>query len=189
MKRILAAFLVLVSAVYAMAQEHLSFKGIPIEGSMTSFCQKLKDQGLTEIGTTNNVTMFVGNFTGRQASIGVSATSNGKNVLGVIVIFDSSDEWKTLVNTYDYYKGLYTRKYGNPSDCIENNPSRHDSNTFLMSELAKGTVNYASSWEVTGGEIELSIEEATTPLNGTVVIKYLDAQNIEMKLQNDLDEI
>ena len=32
-------------------------------------------------------------------------------------------------------------------------------------------------------------EKATTPLNGTVVIKYLDAQNIEMKLQNDLDEI
>lgn len=33
-----------------MAQEHLSFKGIPIEGSMTEFCQKLKTKGFTSIG-------------------------------------------------------------------------------------------------------------------------------------------
>ena len=29
-------------AVTATAQPHLSFKGIPITGSMTSFCQQLK---------------------------------------------------------------------------------------------------------------------------------------------------
>ena len=32
-----------------MAQEHLSFKDIPIEESMTEFCQKLKAKGFTSI--------------------------------------------------------------------------------------------------------------------------------------------
>lgn len=31
--------------------EHLTFKGIPIEGSMTEFYQKLKAKGFTSIGS------------------------------------------------------------------------------------------------------------------------------------------
>ena len=43
MKKILITLTVLFAVIDIMAQEHLSFKGIPIEGSMTEFCQKLKD--------------------------------------------------------------------------------------------------------------------------------------------------
>lgn len=88
-----------------IAQEHLSFKGIPIERSMTEFCQKLKTKGFTQIGHDNNVTLFTGDFTGRNSTVGVGATDDGKSVHSVIVIFDESSEWNTLVNTYDYYKG------------------------------------------------------------------------------------
>ncbi|WP_303331133.1 hypothetical protein [Bacteroides acidifaciens] len=189
MKKILSTLMLLFATICVMAQEHLSFKGIPIEGSMTSFCQKLKAKGLTQVGTDNNITMFVGDFTGRQASIGVGATDDGKNVHSVVVLFDSSDEWKNLVNTYDYYKELYTRKYGKPSACRENNPSRQDSNVMLMHELTQGTVTYASAWEVTGGTIELSIEKASTYGDGIVIIKYRDAQNVEAKIKNDLEDI
>ena len=38
-------------AVTATAQPHLSFKGIPITGSMTSFCQQLKNKGFTQINS------------------------------------------------------------------------------------------------------------------------------------------
>lgn len=98
-----------------MAQEHLSFKGIPIEGSMTEFCQKLKTKGFTSIGQENNISLFTGDFTGSEATVGVTATDDGKNVFAVVVLFEPSGEWNTLVNTYDYYKDLYTRKYGKPS--------------------------------------------------------------------------
>lgn len=189
MKRISVILMVFIVTICAMAQEHLSFKGIPIEGSMTTFCQKLKTKGLTKIGTDNNITLFVGDFTGRQATIGVGATDDGKSVHSVVVFFNPSDEWKNLVNTYDYYKELYTRKYGKPSACRENNPSRQDGNVMLMHELTQGTVTYASAWEVTGGTIELSIEKATKYGEGLVIIKYRDAQNIETKIKNDLDDI
>lgn len=189
MKRILSTLMLLLAAICVMAQEHLSFKGIPIEGSMTSFCQKLKDKGLTQVGTDNNIMMFIGDFTGRQVSIGVDATDDGKNVYSVVVLFDPSGEWKNLVNTYEYYKELYTRKYGKPSACRENNPSRRESNISLMYELTQGTVTYASAWEVTGGTIELSIEKANNYSDGMVVIRYRDAQNVEAKIKNDLDDI
>ena len=39
-------------AVTATAQPHLSFKGIPITGSMTSFCQQLKLKALLRLVLT-----------------------------------------------------------------------------------------------------------------------------------------
>lgn len=176
-------------AICGFAQEHLSFKGIPIEGSMTAFCQKLKAKGFTQIGSDNNVTMFTGDFTGRQATVGVGASDDGKNVFSVVVLFDPSDEWNTLVNTYDYYKSLYTRKYGEPSVSREKNPAHSDSNIALMAEVHQGTVVYGSAWEVPGGDIQISIEKSSGIYEGMVMIKYRDSQNVEAKIQSDLDEI
>ena len=65
MRKFLITFTVLFAVINIMAQEHLSFKGIPIEGSMTVFCQKLKVKGFTSIGSDNNLTLFTGDFTGR----------------------------------------------------------------------------------------------------------------------------
>ena len=179
----------LFAVISLMAQEHLSFKGIPIEGSMTAFCQKLKAKGFTSIGSENNLTLFTGDFTGRNATVGVTATDDGKDVFAVVVLFDPSGEWNALINTYDYYKDLYTRKYGKPSISKEKNPALSDSNTALMAEVHQGTVVYGSAWEVTGGDIQLSIEKSSGVYEGMVMIRYRDSQNIEAKIKNDLEDI
>ena len=41
---------------------------------------------------------------------------------------------------------------------------------------------------MTGGDIELSIEKSGTN-NGMVMIRYRDAQNVEAKIQRDLEDI
>lgn len=189
MKRILISFALTLIMVSGYAQEHLSFKGIPIEGSMTSFCQKLQSKGLTKLGTDNNITLFVGDFTGRQATIGVGATDDGENVHSVVVCFDESKDWKHLVETYDYYKDLYTRKYGKPTSDIEKIPNHYYDNMMLMRGLTQGTVTYESAWDVTGGKIKLSIEKSDSYGEGVVFIKYQDAINIENKIQKDLNDI
>ena len=191
MKKLTALFVFMVIALTSYAQsnsEHLSFKGIPIEGSMSEFCQKLKAKGFTSIGSENNLALFMGDFTGRNATIGVTATDDGKNVFAVAVLFDPSGEWNTLVNTYSYYKDLYTRKYGKPAISKEKNPASSDSNTVLMTKLLQGRVVWTSTWEVTGGDIELSIEKSGF-YEGVVVIRYRDSQNVETKIQKDLEDI
>ena len=189
MRKLVITFTMLFAVISLMAQEHLSFKGIPIEGSMTAFCQKLKAKGFTSIGSENNLTLFTGDFTGRNATVGVTATDDGKDVFAVVVLFDPSGEWNALVNTYDYYKDLYTRKYGKPSISKEKNPALSDSNTALMAEVHQGTVVYGSVWEVTGGDIQLSIEKSSGVYKGMVMIRYRDSQNVETKIQNDLNDI
>lgn len=189
MRKLVITFTMLFAVISLMAQEHLSFKGIPIEGSMTAFCQKLKAKGFTSSGSENNLTLFTGDFTGRNATVGVTATDDGKDVFAVVVLFDPSGEWNALINTYDYYKDLYTRKYGKPSISKEKNPALSDSNTALMAEVHQGTVVYGSAWEVTGGDIQLSIEKSSGVYKGMVMIRYRDSQNVEAKIQNDLNDI
>ena len=188
MKKIFITLAVFFAAVNMMAQEHLSFKGIPIEGSVTEFCQKLKNKGFASIGQENNTSLFSGDFTGREATVGVTATNNGKNVFAVVVLFEPSGEWNTLVNTYDYYKDLYTRKYGKPFISKEKNPAPLNSNSVLMAELDQGRVVYGSTWKVTGGDIQLSIEKSSV-YRGMVMIRYRDSQNVKAKIQSDLDDI
>lgn len=189
MKKIVTILTALFATISMMAQEHLAFKGIPIEGSMAEFCQKLKAKGFTSIGQENNITLFTGDFTGREATVGVTATDDGKNVFAVVVLFDPSGEWNTLVNTYDYYKDLYTRKYGKPTISKEKNPAMYDDNTHLMAEVYEGTVVYGSAWEVKGGDIQLSIEKSSGFYEGMVMIRYRDSQNVEAKIKSDLDDI
>lgn len=190
MKKILVILTVFFAAVDVMAQEHLSFKGIPIEGSMTAFCQKLEAEGFVSLGREGNVSLFSGNFTGRNATVGVATAEDGKNVYAVVVLFDSSKEWNTLVNTYNYYKELYARKYGRPTVSKEINPAYSDSNIALMAEVHQGTVVYASAWNVPGGDIELSIDKFSGGFyEGVVRITYRDAQNTEAKIQENLGDI
>lgn len=189
MKRIIFTLTMLFATVNLMAQEHLSFRGIPIEGSIKEFCKKLEAKGFTSMGSEQNIEVFIGDFTGREATIGVAATNDGENVFSVVVFFDSCGEWNTLVNTYEYYKDLYTRKYGKPAMTQEKNPARIDTNAALMSEVDNGRAVYGSKWEVTGGDIELSIEKSSKLFEGMVIIRYRDAQNVEAKIQRDLEDI
>ena len=116
---------------------------------MESFCEKLEDKGFTELGNDGNTTLFTGDFTGRDATIGVISDDDGENVYSVVVLFDSSGEWNVLVNTYNYYKGLYTRKYGKAKKkTVERNRQVEldGSNTGLMAEVHQGKVAWGSLW-------------------------------------------
>ncbi len=174
-----------------MAQEHLTFKGIPIKGNIANFCLKLRCENFSFIGIENNTALLSGNFIGRETTVYAYATDDTKNVYSVVALFNPTGEWDTLTSNYYYCKDLYTRKYGEPTTSREYNPASYDSNASLMLEVAQSRVEYFSVWEVQGGNIQLSIEKAGNRFGfeGLVMIRYQDSQNVEAKIQNDLDDI
>lgn len=189
MKKILITLIAFIATINVIAQEHLSFKGIPIEGSMPEFCQKLKAKGFTLFNQDGDTSMFTGEFTGRDVLVGVLGAGSGKDVFLVVVLFESNREWNTLATTYSYYKMLYTQKYGVPSFSKENNPSLSDSNISLMTELSQGTVEYETRWTVDGGEIKLSIDKDVEYNKGKVVVVYINSIGLGMYMQDNIDDI
>ena len=62
MKRNLFLLLFAIVTLSTFAQttsEHLTFKGVPIDGTLTEFVSKLKQKGLTHIGTEDGTAMSV----------------------------------------------------------------------------------------------------------------------------------
>lgn len=170
------------------AGNYLKFKGIPIKGSMESFCKKLKAKGFTQTGRDGKDILFGGDFTGKTATVKVESDNDGKNVYRVIVMFTPSRDWKSMVETYNHYKKLYTSKYGAPVGSKERINPITDSNSAKMLELNDGNVTWFSRWKDAGGTIEISIDKYDV-VEGVVVIRYCDSQNEAAKIKSDLEEI
>ncbi len=194
--RLLTLLVALLLSATVSAQDHLSFKGVPIKGSLTEFCNKLKGKGLKLITKDETRALLQGDFTGKSSTIYVEASDNGSNIHTVSVIVELSNEWDPLIDNYTYYKKIYSQKYGEPVACEEIVPSYMDSsNSAKMLGLSDGRVIYDCTWKTAGGTIRLSIEKNTNPDQGLssnagmVIIRYQDPQNIEDKIQKDLEEI
>lgn len=191
MKSFILALSVIISALTLHAEQHLSFSGIPITGNMDAFCNKLKEKGYTYWTQKNEMKFFTGQFLRRDAYVGVSATNDSKEVYGVAVIFKGTDSWQILHNIWNNCKTLYTEKYGEPEECVEEGVRENSGNFLIMHNVADERVRYTCTYSLPEGMIKMAIvpwDEGDEKM-GTVIINYHDAVNGEQRLHNDLDEI
>ena len=123
------------------ASSPLSFKGIPITGSLSSFGNELVKAGFKKAldGT------YTGDFAGYS---GCKVTPSGNNpVQEVRVDFPVISDWDTLEKAYDSLQASLTQKY-----CIE--PKTSTGNNLAVYNLPNGTISLdadvkdRSSWHV-----------------------------------------
>lgn len=191
MKKIVLTLAFFFATFSIMAQEHLSFKGIPIQGSLTEFCKKLEAKGFKDLNSeeNQNTKILTGIFAGYEATVCVYATENKQNVHSVAVFFEPNEQWKILESLYSSFKELYTNKYGRPFGSTEESNARSESNTSQMLSLMQGTTNYSTIWDVAGGNIFLTIMKSPIGAAVVVAISYMDSQNSNINHQNALDDI
>lgn len=135
----------------------LTFKGIPITGSSTSFGTKLVNAGFRNNGNGT----YTGDFAGYS---GCKVTPSGSNpVQEVRVDFPVISEWNSLEKAYDALQASLTQKYG-----IE--PKTSTNNNIATYSLPNGTitldadVSNQSNWHV----ILKYANAATTVSNSTI---------------------
>ncbi len=89
-KIIISLFVVLAAFATAFAQsqsEHLTFKGVPIDGTLDEYVAKMKQAGFTYVTTQDGVAVLEGDFAGYQGcTVGVSTlkATNVVNTIGVM---------------------------------------------------------------------------------------------------------
>ena len=62
MKQLILSLLLAVCTVCNAQTNHMKFKGIPIEGTLDSFVQKLKSKGFTYLGQQDGMALLKGEF-------------------------------------------------------------------------------------------------------------------------------
>jgi len=161
-------------------QEHLTFKGIAIDGKLNDFITKLKTNGFTLLGTEEGITMLQGDFASYKNCLVAVATLKQKDLVSKIsVLFPEKENWSSLSNNYFSLKELLTEKYGEPSSVVEEFQSLYQpsDDNDKMHQVKMNRCKYFTSFETEKGDIELSINKYE--FNGCVILIYFDKINGE----------
>ena len=195
MKRILIALLFVFSCIGAMAQnanEHLKFMGIPINGTLESFTQKLVAKKIKSIQAAEGVGLFNGAFAGKMnCNIFVATVPNRNIVSKVVVCLPPRETWAWLESDYNQFKQMLTSKYGEPLQHSETfKAGTFTSSDYLkISALKEGKCEYYSTWGLNEGFIGLEIFNVDGSSDCCVRLTYIDLINgklAEDSKQNDL---
>ena len=192
MKRLLVTLVCLVIMGGVMAQEeHLSFKGVPINGTLKAYTAAMVKAGFKSEGTTKDgVSLLSGDFAGYKGCvIGVSTLSSCDVVNRIAVLFPEQETWTMLVYDYDHLKSMMTQKYGEADyNREEFTTYTGDNNGLKMHALNDDQVVWYSGWTTDLGDIELSIVGGSY-CKGMVRLVYFDKANSEKVRQNAIDDL
>ena len=194
MKKIITSLIVALFAMSSFAQiqssTHLTFKGVPIDGTLNEYVSKMKQNGFTHTGTENGVAMLTGDFAAyKNCIVGVATLKQKDLVSKITVIFPASNTWSLLSTNYFSLKEMLTEKYGKPSESVEKFQSKYgpvDDNS-KMYEVKMNRCKYCTTYEIEKGSIQLSIEN--NDMACCVILAYYDKINSEIikaKAKDDL---
>lgn len=167
---------------------HLKFKGIPIEGTQNSFVQKLKAKGFTYIGMNEGIAILEGEFAGmKNCSVLVSRFSDKDAVEIVAVFLPERDNWTSIMTDYYNYKELLTTKYGNP-ESIEQIDKNITSDYLKFHKIIDNECQFISEFKTEGGKIQLSMAKVKYNTAG-VYLKYIDESNANIIRKQIMDDL
>ncbi|MBO9592815.1 MAG: hypothetical protein J7599_07885 [Niabella sp.] len=167
MKRLFSIFFFVITVLSSFAQvkpdssKHLSFKGVPIDGTLNEFVLKMKKGGFTHTGTEEGLAVLKGDFASyKSCVIGVSTLKTKDLVSKIVVLFPERDTWSSLSSNYFTLKEMLTEKYGDPSDCVEKFQSYSEpkNDNDKMFEVKFDKCKYLTIYETEKGSIQLSID-------------------------------
>jgi hypothetical protein len=194
MKKIILSFIFMCITAVCFAQEnneHMTFKGIPIDGTLNSFVAKLKQKGFTQTATDSGFALLNGDFASyKDCKVGVVSLKDKDLVVKVAVIFPSHDTWSSLENNYLSLKRMLTQKYGDPSDCVETfqSYSQPKDDNSKMHELQMDRCKYYTIFETPKGSIELQLSHQSFS-ECFVVLSYYDAINQQAVMSDAMDDL
>ena len=91
MRKLTALFAFMVIALTSYAQsnsEHLTFKGVPIDGTLSEYVAKMKSAGFKYLGGQDGTAILQGDFAGfKGCKVGVVTFKSTNKVNKIVVIF------------------------------------------------------------------------------------------------------
>lgn len=194
MKKIIISLIIVMTAISSWAQnqspEHLTFKGVPLDGKLNEFVLKMKNNGFTHVNTKDGVAMLKGDFAGyKDCIVGVSTQKQLDLVSKIVVIFPECDTWSSLSSNYFTIKELLSEKYGKPSESSEifqtSSEPKDDGSKFYEVQFER--CKYLTLYETDNGKIELSIIGSI--LKCYVLLKYYDKTNNDIVKAKALEDL
>ena len=192
MKKVFFLFACLIFTGITFAQQHLSFKGVPIDGTLKAYTDAMVKAGFRYEGTQDGVALLSGDFAGyKNCIVGVSTLKNCDVVNHIAVLFPDRDTWSSLLGDYEHLKEMLTEKYGTPTDFKEKFTGYvgDDENGLIMLAIKDGEYVWYTTFTTELGDIELTIMSGTEYDTGCVRLSYYDKANSDKVRKAAMDDL
>ncbi len=194
MKKFIVSFALMVIALTSYAQsnsEHLTFKGVPIDGTLSEYVAKMKGAGFKYIGEQDGTAILQGDFAGFNGCIiGVATLKSTNRVNTIGVIFPEQNDWADLENSYEHLKSMLTEKYGEPSECVEKfqGYSHPQTDNDKLYQLKMDECTWYTIYSTSKGDIQLSIDNQSV-MSCFVMLRYFDKINTDAVRAQAMDDL
>lgn len=196
MRKLFSSLFLTMIALASFAQvksdssKHLSFKGVPIDGTLADYVLKMKKNGFTHKGTKDGIAILEGDFASyKNCIVGVSTLKQKDLVSKIAVMFPDRETWSSLSSNYFNLKDLLTEKYGKPSESVEEFQSyTPDDDGSKLTQVQLGACKYYTTYETEKGTIQLAIEHDGVT-RCFVKLAYFDKINSEVVKKQALDDL
>lgn len=197
MKQFIITVLCAFATLCGYAQEksgHLLFKGVPIDGTVNSFVQKMKQKGFTTVTNDGQTAMMKGTFAGyKNCSLHILRTTEKDLVYRVGVFFEPDETWEFLSSKYFSLKQMLTKKYGKPSYCVEefDAPYQPEDDKMKMFYVEQDKCKYGTEYETDEGTITLRILQTKVEFEHFcyVMLVYNDKKNNLAEKESASDDL
>lgn len=199
MKRYLLSFFFALLGLMATAQtheEHLTFMGIPMTGTLEEFSQKLQEKGMEPEMQKEKYCTFTGTFFGFSDCRILVPRGKNQIVHTAVVNLPYATTWERLDVHYSTLKLSLMKKYGEPFSCVEEflngTPS---TNPLKMDAVNRDECNYKTLFKTDKGMVILSIAhlsgdgEREGEHRSNVVLIYVDSENYSKENARNLDDL
>jgi hypothetical protein len=189
MKRLLNFFVAVCMTASVLAEGHMKFKGVEIDGTPKEFVQKMKEKGFTYVKNDEGTEIMLGDFAGNKSCILGIVSSNNKVAKVSVIIPDETSTWSILYNKYITLKEMLTKKYGEPTidkEEWQSYSAPRDDNS-KMHELKMNRATIGAYYEMPEGSIEISL--FSMQMECCVLISYYDAVNHQSAINNAMEDL
>lgn len=189
MRNFFTLFVVMLLSLPVFAQEHLDFRGVPIDGHLDDFVTKMEGMGYTVKQRDGEIVMMTGQFTNNNVELWIVSSRQTKTVWKVVVDFSKNSSWSSLKNSYFEYKNLYTKKYGSNNKAFEFfSKPYYEGDGYELQALRGEKCTYATFFLAENGTITVALTKFEN-----LQIRYEDKTNADKsskeKTASALDEI
>lgn len=175
-------FLAIILLIYSncFAQEkknHLTFKGIEINGRAKDFARELTNKfNYESVYSKENVFVLKGSFAEKDAKIFVLGTDKTGLTWKIAVFFEKETNWSTLKYKYNQFKDQLTKKYGSCTSYDSFSSPYTEGDGYEMSAISLDKCNYSSFWMLEDGSISIEINK-----DAEIIISYEDKINVNIR--------
>lgn len=161
MKKVLLSIVLVMTSLVCIAQvDHMSFKGVPINGKLNSFVSKLEAQGFSVEYKQDDAAVLSGEFAGKSdCTIMVISTKVSNIVWKVVVQFPEKTSWYSLKGEYNSFKESYTKKYGEPTSYEFFSSPYYEGDGYELQALKSEKCMWASYFSTSQGTIILELTD------------------------------